>query len=130
MSAGLRPDWASAETGHAAAAPPISVMNFRRFMAPLRLILDHQKCACSCCFHLPLDDHRKSEHKSRALTDLRLHPDLAAVHLNDALRYGEPQAGAALLACDRIVGLLELLKQLGLVNSGDARAGVTDRDME
>ena len=29
---------------------------------------------------------------------LRLNPDVAAVHLDDALGYGEPQAGAALLA--------------------------------
>jgi hypothetical protein len=46
------------------------------------------------------------------LADLRLDPDLAAVHLDDAFRYGEPQAGAAFLARDRIVGLLKLLKQL------------------
>ena len=29
-----------------------------------------------------------------------------------------------------IVGLLELLKQLGLIDCGDARSGVTDRHME
>ena len=52
------------------------------------------------------------------------------MHLDDALRYGEPQASAALLAGDRIVGLLELLKQLGLIVSRDARSGVTDRYME
>ncbi len=52
------------------------------------------------------------------------------MHLNDALGYGEPQAGAALLAGDRIVGLLELLKQLGLIDSGDARSGVPDRYTE
>jgi hypothetical protein len=52
------------------------------------------------------------------------------VHLNDALRYGEPQAGAALLAGDRVVRLLELLKQLGLIGSGDTGSGVADRDME
>jgi hypothetical protein len=52
------------------------------------------------------------------------------VHLDDALRYGEPQASAALLAGDGIVGLLELLKQLGLVGCGNARAGITDRYIE
>src|SRR5262245_11528726 len=67
-------------------------------------------CVYSCGLHLPLDDHRKSEHKSRALTDLRLDPDLAAVHLNDPLGDGQSQAGAALLARDRVVGLLKLLK--------------------
>jgi len=40
------------------------------------------------------------------------------VHLNDALRYGQPQPGATFLAGDRIVGLLKLLKQLGLIGSG------------
>jgi hypothetical protein len=52
------------------------------------------------------------------------------MHLNDPLRYGESQACTALLACNRIVGLLELLKQLGLIGSGDTWAGVTDKDME
>jgi len=37
-------------------------------------------------------------------------------------------AGAALLARDGIVGLLKLLKQLGLIGSGDAGSGVTHRD--
>jgi len=52
------------------------------------------------------------------------------VHLNDALRYGEPKTGAAFLAGDGIVGLLKLLKQPHLVGSGDAGSRVTDRDME
>jgi hypothetical protein len=52
------------------------------------------------------------------------------VHLNDALRYGEAQAGAALLAGDGIVGLLKLLEQLGLIGGGDARPCVADRYME
>src|SRR6516165_1879357 len=42
----------------------------------------------------------------------------------------EPQAGAALLARDGIVGLLKLLKQLSLVRSRDAGSGVADRHME
>ena len=42
------------------------------------------------------------------------------MHLDDAFGYGEPQAGATLLARDRIVGLLEFLEQLGLIGSGDA----------
>ena len=52
------------------------------------------------------------------------------MHLNDALRYGEPQAGATLLARDGIVGLLELLEELGLIGSGNSRASVADRYME
>src|SRR5262249_51074140 len=83
-------------------------------------------------FHvdLLLNDDRQCERKRRALAGLRLNPDFAPVHLNDALRYGKPQAGAALLAGDRIVGLLKLLEQLGLIGSGDARASVADRYME
>jgi hypothetical protein len=38
------------------------------------------------------------------------------VHLDDALGYSEPQAGAALLAGNGVVGLLKLLKQLGLIS--------------
>jgi hypothetical protein len=61
---------------------------------------------------------------------LRLNPNPSAVHLDDALGYGEPQPGAALLAGNRIVGLLKLLKQLGLISRGDARSGVADRYVE
>jgi hypothetical protein len=61
---------------------------------------------------------------------MRLDPNLAAVHLNDALRDGESQASAALLAGDGIIGLLKLLEQLGLIGRGDARAGVSNRYME
>jgi hypothetical protein len=42
------------------------------------------------------------------LARLRLDPDLAAVHLDDAFGYSEAQAGAALLLGDGIVGLLKL----------------------
>ena len=64
------------------------------------------------------------------MAGLRLDPDSAPVHLNDALRYSQPQAGAALLLGDRIVRLLELLKQLDLIGSGDAGASVPDRYIE
>jgi hypothetical protein len=52
------------------------------------------------------------------------------VHLNDALRYGEPQAGTALLLGNGVVGLLKLLKQLDLIGGGDAWTGVADRYIE
>jgi len=52
------------------------------------------------------------------------------MHLDDALRYGQPQASAALLLGDGIVGLLEFLKQLGLIGSGNARSGVAHRYMK
>src|SRR6516164_2736027 len=77
-----------------------------------------------------LNVNRERESKRGALAGLRLDPDSAPVHLNDALRYGKSQAGAALLAGYRVVGLLKLLKQLGLIGSRDARAGVTHRYME
>jgi len=64
------------------------------------------------------------------LARLRLDPNPAAVHLDDALRYGKSQSSAAFLAGDGIVGLLELLKQLGLIGCGDARASIADRHME
>ena len=89
-----------------------------------------QELFSTCRFYLSLDNDRELEGKCRALARLRLDPDFAAVHLNDALRYSEPQAGATLLAGDGVVGLLKLLKQVGLIGSGDARAGVANRYME
>src|SRR5215469_16753623 len=80
----------------------------------------------TCRFHLSLDNDREPEGKCRALARLRLDPDLAPVHLNDAFRYGKPQAGAALLASDGVVGLLKLLKQVGLIGGGDAGACVSN----
>ena len=77
-----------------------------------------------------LSDHWERKRKRLALPRLRLDPDLATVHLNDAFGYGESQAGATLLASDRIVGLLEFLKPLGLIGSRNPRTGVPDRDME
>src|SRR5262249_1877616 len=79
---------------------------------------------------LLLNNNRQGEGKCGALAGLRLNPNPSAVHLNNSLRYGEPQAGAALPAGDRIVGLLKLLKQLALIRSGDARAGVSNRYIE
>jgi hypothetical protein len=58
----------------------------------------------------------------------RLNPDFSAVHLDDAFRDREPQPGAALLARDRIVGLLKFLKQLSLISFANARPGVVDCD--
>jgi hypothetical protein len=48
--------------------------------------------------HLPLNNDRERERKGGTLARLRLNPDLAVMHLDDALRDSEPQAGAALLA--------------------------------
>src|SRR6516165_4893647 len=89
-----------------------------------------QELFSTCRFYLSLDNDRELEGKCRALARLQLDPDFAAVHLNDALRYSEPQAGATFFAGDRVVGLLKLLKQHRLIVSGDSRSGVADRDME
>src|SRR5262249_32969312 len=85
-----------------------------------------QELLSICRFHLSLDNDREPEGKCRALARLRLDPDLAPVHLDDAFRYGKPQAGAALLASDGIVALLKLPKQVGLIGSGDAGACVSN----
>jgi hypothetical protein len=45
---------------------------------------------------LLFNNNRESERERRALAGLRLHPDFAAVHFDDPLRYGEPQTSAAL----------------------------------
>jgi hypothetical protein len=47
------------------------------------------------------------------------------VHLDDPLGNGQSQAGATLFTRDGIVGLLKLLKQLGLIGRGDTGSGVT-----
>jgi hypothetical protein len=67
-----------------------------------------RQCACSSCPDLLFNSYWESERKRRALPRLRLDPNPAAVHLNDALRYGKSQSSAALLAGDGIIGLLKL----------------------
>jgi hypothetical protein len=89
-----------------------------------------QELLTTCWFHLSLDNDREPEGKCGALAGLRLDPDLAAVHLNDALGDGESQPGAALLAGDSIIGVLKLLEQLRLIGSGNAWPGVTHRYIE
>src|SRR6478736_6278263 len=74
--------------------------------------------------------HRKRELEHRAFADLGLDPELAAVHLDDAAGNGKSEAGATLLFCGGVVGLLEFLENLALVGLGDARASVLHRDRE
>ena len=50
------------------------------------------------------------------------------MHLNDALRYGQPQAGAAFLLGDGIVGLLKFLKQPCLIGGGNTGPGISADD--
>src|SRR6516225_10537148 len=79
---------------------------------------------------LLLNNNRKCERKCGALARFRLDQNPSPVHLNDALGYGESQAGAALLAGNSIVGLLKFLEQLRLIGSRYARASVANRYME
>jgi hypothetical protein len=57
-------------------------------LAIIRLVLDPE-CACSFRFHLPFNYHRKRESECRALAGLRLDPDPAPVHLDNAFGYCE-----------------------------------------
>ena len=94
--------------------------------------LDHKRTCRLLRLYVDLlaGDDRERERKCRALARLRLDPNTSAVHLNNPLRDGQSQTGTALLACNRIVGLLKLLKQLGLIGGGNAGSGVTDGYME
>jgi hypothetical protein len=89
-----------------------------------------EQCLRSCVLGLSFDANRQRERKCRTLTHLRVDPDFAAVHFDDALRYGQSQTGAALLAGDGVVGLLELLEKLGLIGGRNARFSVTDGQVE
>src|SRR5687767_1540778 len=57
-----------------------------------------------------LDADRHGERERRPLTERGLHPQPAAVHLDDALRDGQAEPGAADLARAGVVDLLELLE--------------------
>jgi hypothetical protein len=74
--------------------------------------------------------HGERDEKRRSVPDLGFQPNLASVHLNDALRDGEAEPSATLLARKRIVGLLEFLEELGLVGRIDTWTGVTHRHIE
>src|SRR5262249_14125553 len=87
-------------------------------------------CVCSRCPHLCLDAHREREIERRSLAWLRFNPNPAAVHLDDALGDRQAEAGPALLAGNRAVGLLELLEDLGLIVRGNPGPGVANRNRE
>src|ERR1700730_16830673 len=74
--------------------------------------------------------HRNCEEEGGAAAHRRFEPDPTPMHLDNAFRDCEPQSGAALLARDRIVSLLEFLEELGLIACGYTRAGVAHRDIE
>ena len=62
------------------------------------------------------------------LPDLALHPDAAAVVLDDLAADGQAEARALRLVGERVADLLEALEHLRLVRRRDAHAGVDDAD--
>src|SRR5262249_7376654 len=87
-------------------------------------------CAGSLLPRLCFDPHRKREIEGRSLARLGLYPDSPTVHLDNALSDRQAEPGAALLAGDRAVRLLELLEDLGLIARGYTGSGVADRNGE
>src|SRR5262249_2025844 len=83
-------------------------------------------CASSSRPHLRFDPHRNCKIERRSLAQLALDPDAAAVHPDNALGNGQAETGAALLACDRAVGLLKLLEDLRLIDDSDPRSRIAD----
>src|SRR5437773_8911544 len=71
---------------------------------------------------------REREGERGALADLALHPDLAAVQLDELPRERQPEARALVLL--RVIGpdLTELLEDGLLILERDAHAGVAHRD--
>ncbi len=49
------------------------------------------------------------------------------MHFDNAFGDGKPESGASLCFGDRIISLLKLLEQLGLICCGNAGSGVADR---
>ena len=60
------------------------------------------------------------------LPELALHPDAAAVVLDDLPADRQAEPGALRLVGERVAHLLEALEHLGLVGGRDAHAGVDD----
>src|SRR6266516_5589622 len=81
-----------------------------------------------CLPHLCFDPHRQREIEDRSLARLGFDPDAPAVHLDDALGDRQAEAGPALLAGDRAVGLLELLEDFRLIDRGNAGTRVAYRN--
>jgi hypothetical protein len=68
--------------------------------------------------------------KRRSITQDRLDPDAAAVHLHNLLRDREPETGSALRLGVGTIDLVELLKDACLIIWGNAGAGIGDTDVE
>src|ERR1019366_1738666 len=74
--------------------------------------------------------HVRREVETTAVAGLALHPHVAAHHLHQAHRNGEPQAGAAVLARGGTIGLREGFEDLLLLLRRDADARVAHREVQ
>src|SRR5262249_31016349 len=87
-------------------------------------------CAGSCLPRLRFDAHWYRKIERRPLARLGFNPDPPTVHLDDALSDRKAQAGPALRARDRTVGLVKFLEDLGLIGCGDTRPCIADGHRE
>src|SRR5262245_60503893 len=77
-----------------------------------------------------LSASRQLHLEGRALAECRLHPNAAAMHLDDLLGDGEPEARATLGLGKRAVDLVELIKNAGLLLLRDSWPRVRHADGE
>src|SRR5262245_46562166 len=98
------------------------MMGARRYNSSAKLRRAARLAELGACgeFHL----------KRRSFARRRHHPDAAAMHLDDLLGDGEPEARAALRLGHRAVDLMELLEDPILLIKRYTRAGVRYRDGE
>src|SRR4029079_1224592 len=76
----------------------------------------------SACPSSPDRRRRDGEHERASLADFAVAPDATPVHLDEALRQGEPETGPFVLPRPGL-GLLELLEDPAEVVLGDPGAG-------
>ena len=74
--------------------------------------------------------HWNGEMELRTLAYLALHPEAAAMSLDEMLGDGEAKAGAADFAGARNIDAVEALKDAGLVHLGDADSRVRNRELD
>src|SRR5262249_34027089 len=84
-----------------------------------------QGCACSWLANLSFDFHRNRKRERRTLADIRLNPNTAAVHPDDALGDRQAETSSAFPFGCNVIRLLELLEDLPLIRKRNARSGVT-----
>ena len=72
---------------------------------------------------------RQGHHEARPVARLALRADLAAMPFHDALRDGEPEPHARILAREAVVALVERVEHLLEVGGSDPDAGVLHGDL-